>query len=139
MAPKLQRPLSQSSPTIRRPQTQPPRQVVLCEPTQQARNDACAAEAERSGMTIVPPYNHPDVIAGQGTLGLEMAEQIANLDAVIVPTSGGGMLAGVAMALAPQGIKIYAVEPAGKRLEEALAAGERVIDPVCGVGPTRSC
>ena len=101
---------------------------MLCEPTQQARNDACAAEAKRGGMTVVPPYNHPDVIAGQGTLGLEMAEQIDNLDAVIVPTSGGGMLAGVAMALAPQGIKVYAVEPAGKRLAEALAAGKRVVD-----------
>ena len=105
-----------------------PSQVVLCEPTQQARNDACAAEAKRGGMTVVPPDNHRDVIAGQGTLGLEMAEQIDNLDAVVVPTSGGGMLAGVAMALAPQGIKVFAVEPAGKRLAEALATGERVVN-----------
>lgn len=103
--------------------------VVLCNPDQQSRMSTMNEVAEKTGATIIPPYNHSDVIAGQGTIGLEMADQIPDLDAVIVPTSGGGMLAGVASALAPRGIKVFAVEPHGKRLEDSLRAQQRVIDP----------
>jgi threonine dehydratase len=106
--------------------------VVLCEPTQRARSETTASEAARTGATVVPPYDHADVIDGQGTIGLEMRKQIPGLDAVIVPTSGGGMLGGIATALADPSegpsVKVFAVEPEGKRLGEALTQGVRVID-----------
>ncbi len=73
--------------------------------------------ADRTGATLIPPYEHPDVIAGQGTLALELAQDASTagltLDALLVPTGGGGLIAGCALALSrvsPQ-TKIYAVEP----------------------------
>jgi len=73
--------------------------VILCKPTQRSRSDVSAAEAARRGATLVHPYNNPLVIAGQGTIGMELAEQVPQLDAVLVPTSGGGMVTGIAVAL----------------------------------------
>lgn len=60
---------------------------------------AVAEFAERTGAVFVPPYDHADVITGQGTLGLEMMEQVADIDTVIVPIGGGGLIAGVASAM----------------------------------------
>ena len=106
--------------------------VVLCEPTQQARSETAASEAAKmGGATLVHPYDDAAVIAGQGTMALELLEQCASLDAILVPTSGGGMLTGIAAAacaLRP-GLRVIAVEPEGKRLGEALATGRRVVDP----------
>jgi threonine dehydratase len=74
--------------------------------------------AER-GAVIVPPYDDPDVIAGQGTVGLEIAEQAraigAKLDAVIANSSGGGLIAGIALAITAKspGTAVYTAEPAG--------------------------
>lgn len=70
--------------------------------------------AERHGMTLVPPYDHPDVIAGQGTVAKELIEEVGALDALFVPLGGGGLLSGSALsarALAPR-CRIYGVEPA---------------------------
>ena len=97
--------------------------VVLCEPTQSARVSTMEAEAiAMGGATILPPYDHLDVISGQGTIATEFLEQVPDLDAILVPTSGGGMLSGVCTvtaALSP-GTRSIAVEPQGKRLEEVL-------------------
>ncbi len=63
--------------------------------------DEAQAEVDRlvaDGMTMIPPFDHPAVIAGQGTLGLEIVEQIPDVDTVVVPLSGGGLIAGVAAA-----------------------------------------
>ena len=76
--------------------------VILCEPTQRSRSEVAAGEAARRGATLVHPYNDPLVIAGQGTIGMELAEQVPQLDAVLVPTSGGGMVTGIAVALKAQ-------------------------------------
>jgi threonine dehydratase len=82
-----------------------------------------------SGRTLVPAYDDDAVIAGQGTIGLELLEQIPELDAVIVPVSGGGLAAGVALALKsvrPE-IEVVAVEPElAPTLERALDAGRPV-------------
>lgn len=106
--------------------------VILCEPNQQARVEAAAAEAARmGGAASIHPYDQAEVIAGQGTIALELLEQSPNLDAILTPTSGGGMLAGIAVAaraLKP-GLRVIAVEPRGKRLGEALSKGQRVLDP----------
>lgn len=50
-------------------------------------------------ITYGPSYDHPDIMAGQGTLGLEIIEQVSNIDAVVIPVGGGGLIAGVALAV----------------------------------------
>jgi threonine dehydratase len=89
---------------------------------------ARALAAER-GFTLGHPYDDPLVMAGQGTLGLELAGELDDLDAVLVPVGGGGLIAGVATAvkaLAPQA-RIVGVEPeAGDDVARSLRAGERV-------------
>src|SRR6187402_2573724 len=59
------------------------------------------AVAERvvkeTGARMIPPYDHPDIILGQGTMGLELQEQVEHLDAIMAPCSGGGMLSGIAL------------------------------------------
>ncbi|WP_275464793.1 threo-3-hydroxy-L-aspartate ammonia-lyase [Streptomyces noursei] len=89
--------------------------------------------AEERGQTLIPPYDHPHVIAGQGTTALELLEETGPLDALLVPVGGGGLMAGVATAataLAP-GIRMIGVEPAaGDDTRRSLAAGHRVAVPV---------
>jgi threonine dehydratase len=92
-------------------------------PEQLQRAEAIARE---EGLAMIPPFDHPDVVAGQGTCGLEILEQCPDVDTILVPVSGGGLLAGITVAVA--GIKpsvhIIAVEPAGAaKLTAALAAG----------------
>ncbi|MFH8343719.1 pyridoxal-phosphate dependent enzyme [Streptomyces sp. NPDC018045] len=88
--------------------------------------------AER-GLTLIPPYDHPHVIAGQGTAALELIEATGPLDALLTPVGGGGLMAGSAVAataLSP-GIRMIGVEPeAGDDHRRSLAAGERVRVPV---------
>ena len=83
-----------------------------------------------SGKTFVSPYNDCEVIAGQGTIGLEILEDLPNIDSVVVPVGGGGLLAGVAIAvkaIAPQ-VKVYGAEPAvSPTMTAALEAG-RIIE-----------
>ncbi len=89
--------------------------VVECEPTLEARETTAAAVLAETGATMIPPYNHPDVIAGQGTAALELLEQAPQLDAVVMPVGGGGLMAGVtiaAKAMMPN-IRVFAAEPAG--------------------------
>src|SRR5262249_22805778 len=59
----------------------------------------CARLAVHEGMTEIPPFDHSDVIAGQGTIGLELLEDFPELDTVVVPVSGGGLISGIACAL----------------------------------------
>lgn len=95
--------------------------------------DEAQVEVERlvaeAGMTMIPPFDHPDVIAGQGTLGLELIEQLPELDHVLVPLSGGGLLAGVALALKARrpGIRVTGVSMrCGAAMHAALRAGQPV-------------
>lgn len=87
----------------------------LCEASMSARESVCARLQAVSGATFVPPYNDAAVMAGQGTIALELLEQVPQLDAVIVPVSGGGMISGIATAvhgLRPE-VKVFAAEPLG--------------------------
>lgn len=91
---------------------------------------ALAAEiASERNATLVPPYDDPAIVAGQGTVALELLEDIADLDVLLVCTGGGGLLAGcalVAAELRPQ-LAVYGVEPeAGDDFAQSLARGERV-------------
>jgi threonine dehydratase len=89
--------------------------IVLCEPTQAAREATLAQVIQETGATFVHPYNDPRVIAGQGTAALELLEDVPALDIVMTPVGGGGLLSGTALAvtaLSP-GTQIIAAEPAG--------------------------
>ena len=89
--------------------------IVECEPTLAAREEAAAAIVAATGATLIPPYDHPDVIAGQGTVGLELLEALPDLDAIVAPIGGGGLVSGIALAareLSPR-VRVIAAEPAG--------------------------
>lgn len=89
--------------------------IIFCEPTQAARENTLAELVARTGAAVVHPYNDWQVIAGQGTAAIELLEEVADLDAILVPVGGGGLIAGTAIAahaLAPA-VKVYGVEPAG--------------------------
>ena len=85
--------------------------------------------ANERGLTLIPPYEHAHVMAGQGTAALELIEDVGPLDELVVPIGGGGLMAGsatAATALAP-GIKMIGVEPElGNDTQQSLAAGHRV-------------
>ncbi|QRE75041.1 threo-3-hydroxy-L-aspartate ammonia-lyase [Methylobacterium aquaticum] len=89
--------------------------------------------AEERGLSMIPPYDHPDVIAGQGTAVKELIEEVGPLDVLLVCLGGGGLLAGsclAARALSPE-VEIWGVEPeAGNDGQQSLAKGEVVRIPV---------
>ena len=88
-----------------------------------------AAFAEERGMTMIPPFDHPHVMAGQGTLAKELIEDGGPLDVLITPVGGGGLISGCAVAakhLSP-GCRVFGVEPeAGNDAQQSLAAGHIV-------------
>jgi threonine dehydratase/serine racemase len=100
--------------------------VVPCAPTLDARESTMVRVREETGAVLVHPYDDPLVIAGQGTVALELLAQAPDLDAVIAPVSGGGLLSGIAIAaagLAPH-IEILGCEPAlADDAARSLAAG----------------
>ena len=89
--------------------------IVECEPTLAAREATLAKLVEDTGAIEIHPYNHPDIIAGQGTAALELLAQVDDLDVVVVPVGGGGLLAGTALAVKGSNsrIEVAAVEPEG--------------------------
>lgn len=98
---------------------------------------AAAAYAEETGAIFIPPFDHPDVIVGQGTLGLEIWDSVPEVETVIVPIGGGGLIAGVASALkhraaaAGRGIRIVGVQAANAAAyPPSLAAGTPTEVPV---------
>ena len=104
-------------------------EVVIYDRYREDREVLSARLASERGMTLIPPYDHPDVIAGQGTAALELFEESGPLDYLFVPTGGGGLLSGSALAaraLAPH-CKVFGVEPAaGNDGQQSLAAGKIV-------------
>ena len=85
--------------------------VIECINTQEERERTCREEMERTGMLLVHPYDDWRIIAGAGTAALELLEDVPDLDAVIAPVGGGGLLAGTS--LATTGRPVYAAEPTG--------------------------
>jgi threonine dehydratase len=102
-------------------------QITFCEPTLAARESTQAEVIARTGATEVHPYNNPRVIAGQGTAALELLEDIPDLDVILAPVGGGGLLSGTAIAAtecSPR-IRVIAAEP--ERADDAyrsLQAGK---------------
>lgn len=103
--------------------------VVLYNRQTEDREAIGREHSERLGMTLIPPYDHPDVIAGQGTAAKELFEEVGPLDTLLVCLGGGGLLAGSALstrALSPT-CKLYGVEPeAGNDGQRSFRSGEIV-------------
>jgi threonine dehydratase len=104
-------------------------EIVSYDRYRESREQIAARLAAERGLTVIPPYDHHDVIAGQGTAAKELFEEVGPLDALFVCLGGGGLLAGSALAaraLAP-GCKIFGVEPAaGNDGQQSLRAGKIV-------------
>ncbi len=99
------------------------------DPARERREVVAAVLAEERSLTVIAPFDDYDVMAGQGTLGLELAEQAGELDLVLVPVGGGGLAAGVATAVTAviPGVEVIGVEPAGADDTcRSLRAGRRV-------------
>ncbi|EFO81332.1 pyridoxal-5'-phosphate-dependent enzyme, beta subunit [Oscillochloris trichoides DG-6] len=106
---------------------------VLTYPRLTTDREAFARDvAFERAMTIIPPYDHPDIMAGQGTAALELLDQVPDLDCLVAPVGGGGLLAGCAVAahgINPK-LRIFAVETEGADdLHQSLAQGQRVTIP----------
>ena len=100
--------------------------VHFCAPTQQSREDELEVLVE-DGKIPVPPYDHADIIAGQGTAALELIQEVSTLEQVITPIGGGGLISGTAIAVGSTGQQVYGVEPEGAADTVAsLEQGERV-------------
>jgi threonine dehydratase len=120
-------------------------EVVLEGTTSAHRKVRAEAIAAAEGLSMVPPFDHPWIIAGQGTLGLELLEDWPDVETVLTPIGGGGMVSGVSAALRRlrPDIRIVGVEPVGApSMRAALDAGEPVVIPRAesiadGLLPTR--
>lgn len=103
--------------------------VVECEPTLDARESTAEAIRQDKGATFIHPYDHPHVIAGQGTAALELFQAVGELDFVMAPVGGGGLISGTCLAtrgLRPEA-KVIAAEPAGADdAARSKAANERI-------------
>ncbi|MDE2564532.1 MAG: threo-3-hydroxy-L-aspartate ammonia-lyase [Burkholderiales bacterium] len=110
-------------------QGRPGSEVVLYDRYTEDREALGARLAAERGMTLIPPYDHPDVMAGQGTAALELIEEAGPLDLLLVCVGGGGLIAGCAVAAQARcpGIAVVGVEPeAGDDTRQSLARGEIV-------------
>lgn len=101
--------------------------IVFCEPTQEAREATLEAVVRETGVTFIHPYDNAKVIAGQGTAALELCAEVPELDVILAPIGGGGLVSGTALtaaALSP-GPQVVAAEPAAADDAcRSLAAGE---------------
>lgn len=101
-------------------------QIHFCAPTQQAREEGLARLVE-DGCIPIPPYDHADIIAGQGTACLELLYRVPDLECVIAPVGGGGLIGGTAIVARDRGVAVYGAEPAGAAdTAESLERGERL-------------
>jgi len=114
-------------------------EIVHYDRVRDDRDAMAQAHAERTGAALIPPFDHPQVIAGQGTLALELAQDAEaaglSMDAMLVCTGGGGMIAGCALAIegASPGTQVYAVEPEGSDdTVRSLKSGVREGNPPGG-------
>ena len=112
--------------------------IILCEPTLEARETTLDEITKKTGAQMVHPFNNPNVIAGQGTAALEMIEDLGTLDAIIAPIGGGGLMSGTCIAtrsLLPE-TKLFGAEPAGaddayRSLKEGKIIPQTNPDTIC--------
>jgi threonine dehydratase len=107
-------------------------EIIFEGTTSSERRTRAEAEAAARGLTMVPPFDHEWIIAGQGTIGLEILEQCPDVAGVVVPIGGGGLAAGLSAAVKQTnpGVKVIGVEPAGAaKMRASLDAGHPVTLP----------
>jgi threonine dehydratase len=107
-------------------------EIIMAGTTSLDRQKRAEQEASARGLTMVPPFDHKQIIIGQGTMGLEILEQCPDLGTVVVPVGGGGMASGVAAAikLSKPSVRVVAVEPAGApKMSKSLEAGQPITLP----------
>lgn len=120
-------------------------EIVLEGTTSIEREERAERMAAEEGLTVVPPFDHPDIVAGQGTVGLEVVRDWPQVDTVLAPVGGGGLLGGVAAAVRSlkPGAVVLGVEPAGAAsMSASLEAGEPTtldaVDTIAdGLAPVR--
>ncbi len=113
--------------------------VVRCPPGMAAREAAVQALIGEHGYTLIPPFDDPRVIAGQGTVGLEIARDCPDADLVVVPVSGGGLISGIATAvraLCPRAAVIGVEPELAADARDSLRRGERIAWPAAAVQQT---
>ena len=106
--------------------------IVLSPPTLEGRAEAVARARAETGATYVPPSQHPHIMAGHGTVALELLEQVPELDALVVPVGGGGLITGCAVtgqSLRP-GLRVFAAEPCGANDAARSKAAGRHLPPI---------
>ena len=104
-------------------------EVVFAGRTSEDRRVKAEAIAAKEGLAIVPPFDHPDIVAGQATVALEIVEQLPEVETVVVPVGGGGLISGIVagLAAAKSRAAVWGVEPVGApKLHRSLAAGAPV-------------
>ena len=104
-------------------------EVVFAGKTSEDRRVKAEAIAAQQGLAIVPPFDHPDIVAGQASVALEIVEQLPEVEHIVVPVGGGGLISGVVAGLAAAGsdADVWGVEPTGApKLHDSLAAGRVV-------------
>ena len=104
-------------------------EITFCQAIARERDRILAEVQEKTGAIYIPPYDHPSIISGQGTVALELLEQIPDLEVVIAPVGGGGLLSGVATAIKSNnpGIRVYGAEPSGADdASRSLSAGRLI-------------
>ncbi|MDQ2871770.1 MAG: pyridoxal-phosphate dependent enzyme [Candidatus Eremiobacteraeota bacterium] len=107
--------------------------VVFYDRLTEDRSAIASRLCEQTGATLVPPYDVPDIVAGQGTAALELLEDVEGIQIIVACTGGGGLLAGTAIAArgVDPDIAVYGVEPeAGNDFARSLEAGHRITIPV---------
>jgi threonine dehydratase len=105
-------------------------QVVFCEPTEESREIKCAEVINKTGATLIHSFENEHVIAGQGTAAMELLEDITDLDVIMCPVGGGGLLSGTAIAAKSMRaqIKVIAVEPENADdAAQSFRAGRRLV------------
>uniref|UniRef100_A0AC34FF24 Tryptophan synthase beta chain-like PALP domain-containing protein n=1 Tax=Panagrolaimus sp. ES5 TaxID=591445 RepID=A0AC34FF24_9BILA len=102
--------------------------IILVEPTMEARTGKCNELSQKEGLQIVEPHDDWDVMEGQGTLAIEIIEQVPDVDAVLVSVGGGGLIGGINQWLYERmsKVQVIGVEPEGKNILESIAAGKRL-------------
>jgi threonine dehydratase len=105
-------------------------QIVFCEPTEESREIKCAEVIKKTGATLIHSFENEHVIAGQGTAAMELLEDVPNLDVIMCPVGGGGLLSGTAIAAKSMRtqIKVIAVEPENADdAAQSFRAGRRIV------------
>ena len=105
-------------------------QVIFCEPTEEARETKCAEVVKKTGTTLIHSFENEHVMAGQGTAAMELLEDVPDLDVIMCPVGGGGLLSGTAVAAKSMRplIKVIAVEPENADdAAQSFRAGRRLV------------